>query len=149
MSIATVAEERSAICCQDGEGRRWARVCKVEDLATERGVAAIVDGRQVALFRLHDDAIAAVGNRDPFSGANVISRGLVGSLGEIPVVFSPMYKQAFSLLDGRCLSEPGVAIPSYPVRIRAGEVELSLPGEESAQPGYQEAASTSQAGRPA
>ena len=104
----------------------WVRICPLDQLPMERGVAALVNGHQVALFRLHDGTVAAVGNRDPFSGANVMSRGLVGSRGDVPVVFSPMYKQAFSLLDGACLTEPAAGLGHFTVRLSDGWVELGL-----------------------
>ncbi len=122
--------------CQDGsyylqpyaDDQGWMPVCRIGDLPPERGVAALVRGRQVAVFRLHDGTIAAVGNRDPFSGANVIARGLVGTKGEIPVVFSPMYKQAFSLLDGSCLSDPAARLDTFAVRVNGDNVEIALAG---------------------
>ena len=83
-----------------------------------RGVAVLLpDGAQVALFRLADDTIRAVGNIDPIGRAAVLSRGIVGDRGGFPVVQSPLKKQAFSLLDGRCLDAPGVSIPVYDTRI--------------------------------
>src|SRR5205809_290254 len=50
---------------------QWVTVCPVSALLPGRGVAAMVDGTQVALFRVDDDVLA-VSNYDPFSGANVI-----------------------------------------------------------------------------
>lgn len=96
------------------------RVCALADLLPERGAAALVDGVQVAVFRLLDDTVRAVGQRDPFSGANVMSRGIVGTRQGEPTVASPMYKQVFSLDTGRCLDtlgyEPvGGADPDLPV----------------------------------
>lgn len=97
-------------------------VCRYDDLVPERGVAALVDGVQVAVFRLHDGTVRAVSHHDPISGANVIARGLVGTRGSEPVVASPMYKQAFSLLDGRCLDEPEHRLAVFAVRVEAGTV---------------------------
>ena len=82
------------------------RVCPLEDIVPSSGVAALVDGEQVAIFRvsngrLSDDSIHAVGNQDPFSRANVLSRGIVGDFKGELVVASPVYKQHFSLLTGR------------------------------------------------
>lgn len=85
----------------------WVHVCSVDDLVVERGAAAIVAGVQVALFRLRDGVVAAVSQRDPYSGANVISRGIVGSRRDVPTVAGPMYKQVFSLLTGECLERAG------------------------------------------
>ena len=79
-----------------------------------RGVAVLLpDHAQVALFRLADNSIRAVGNIDPIGRAAVLSRGIVGDRAGYPVVQSPLKKQAFSLLDGHCLDAEGVAIPVY------------------------------------
>ena len=90
---------------------RWTTVCKVDDLAPERGAAALVDGQQVALVRLLDDRVLAVQQLDPFSGAHVMSRGIVGSRSidgtDVPTLSSPMYKQVFDLQTGRCLDGAG------------------------------------------
>ncbi|WP_229698232.1 nitrite reductase small subunit NirD [Wenjunlia tyrosinilytica] len=115
-------------------GGGWTPVCRYDDLAPGRGVAALVEGQQVAVFRDRSGAVYAVGNRDPFSGAQVISRGIVGSRAGAPVVASPMYKQAFDLRSGRCLDEEcapdgsPAALPVWPVLLtpaepaRAGDV---------------------------
>ena len=82
-------------------------VCPLDALVPERGAAALVDGVQVALFRLADDTVLAVQNRDPFAGANVVARGIVGSLGDTPTVTSPMHKQVWDLRTGACLDTGG------------------------------------------
>lgn len=102
----------------------WVPVCEFRDLMIERGVAALVAGEQVALFRTADDRVYAIANRDPFSGAFVLSRGIVGNRGDVPVVVSPMYKQAFDLRDGRSLDDPSVTLPTWPVRVVRGVVEV-------------------------
>jgi len=81
------------------------------------------------VFRTHPDsaegdAVWALHNVDPFSRASVLSRGIVGDLGGTPVVASPIFKQHFALGTGRCLEEPEVAVATYPVRVRAGTVEV-------------------------
>ena len=63
-----------------------------------------------------------MGNRDPFSGANVLSRGIVGDLKGELVVASPVYKQHFSLLTGRCVEDAAVRIPVYGARVEEGFV---------------------------
>ncbi|MFJ9948722.1 nitrite reductase small subunit NirD [Kitasatospora sp. NPDC091207] len=87
------------------DGGRWRPVCTLDDLQPGRGVAVLLDGAQVAVFRDRAGALHAVDNRDPFSGAQVLSRGLLGSRGDRPTLASPMYKQVFDLTDGRCLDE--------------------------------------------
>jgi NAD(P)H-dependent nitrite reductase small subunit len=78
-------------------------------------VCALVNGRQVAVFRLYDDSLYAIDNHDPFSGANVLSRGIVGDLKGERVVASPIYKQHFSLITGQCLEEADVRVTVYSV----------------------------------
>jgi assimilatory nitrate reductase catalytic subunit len=95
------------------------RVCKLEDIVPDTGVCALVGGEQVAVFRVQEK-IYAVGNRDPFSRANVLSRGIVGDLGGELVVASPVYKQHFSLLTGRCLEDGAARIPVYTARVEEG-----------------------------
>lgn len=106
------------------------RVCALADLEVERGRAALVDAHQIALFRLADGSVHAVDNFDPFSGANVISRGIVGTRGSAATVASPLHKQVFDLETGACLDTQGkrpvegadVALRVWPVRIVDGDV---------------------------
>jgi len=107
----------------------WTPVCRFVSLPVERGVAALVHGAAVAVFRTYDDQVFALGNHDPFSRASVLSRGIVGTRGDIPFVASPMHKQAFDLRTGVCLDDPAHAVPTYPVRIVDGMV---LVGERGA-----------------
>lgn len=112
---------------QSGFAATWRDVCPVERLLPGRGVAALFGDVQVAVFRTADDRVHALGNIDPFSGAAVLSRGITGDRGGVPTVASPVHKQAFSLVDGRCLDDPGVAVPVYPTRTCDGTVQVGLP----------------------
>ncbi|KYH44718.1 nitrite reductase small subunit NirD [Branchiibius sp. NY16-3462-2] len=107
----------------------WTQVCAVDDLWIDRGSAALVGGQQVALFRCSDDAVYAVGHRDPFTGANVMARGLVGSRAGVPTVASPLHKQTFSLQTGECLDDPTQALPVWPVQIRDNQVWVLAPSD--------------------
>lgn len=103
----------------------WTTACAYDRLMPNRGVGVLLtDGTQAALFRLDDGNLHAVGNIDPFSGAAVISRGIVGDRGGRPTVQSPIKKQAFGLDDGICLDDPDVVLPVYPTRIVDGQVEI-------------------------
>ncbi|MBA8824788.1 nitrite reductase (NADH) small subunit [Saccharopolyspora lacisalsi] len=105
---------------------KWHRVCTAAALPPEYGVAALLGEDGAAVFRTAGDGLFAVGNVDPFSGAGVISRGIVGDRDGEPTVSSPMHKHVFSLRTGTCLDEPSVALPTYPVRYRGGDVEVGL-----------------------
>jgi nitrite reductase (NADH) small subunit len=109
------------------DGRSWTPVCPFEELTPGRGVAVLsAAGHQVAVFRDRAGALYAVDNRDPFSGAYVLSRGIVGSRDGVPTVASPMYKHVFDLRDGRCLDGGDRALPTYPVRVEDGVVEVAV-----------------------
>src|SRR3954466_8318486 len=95
----------------------WFTVCDLHRLAPGRGVAALLpDGRQVAVFRDRSDRLYAIDNRDPFTGAAVLSRGLTGSHQGRPFVASPLLKQRFELETGQCLDDESVRITTYAVR---------------------------------
>ncbi len=110
---------------------RWETVCLLDRLMPERGAAALLaaggEPVQVALFRMADATVYAIGNVDPFSGAAVLSRGIVGDRGGVPTVASPVFKQAFNLATGQCLDDPDVRVPVYPVRIADGWLQVGLP----------------------
>ncbi|GGO87519.1 nitrite reductase small subunit [Marinobacterium nitratireducens] len=96
----------------------WTPLCGINDLVAGSGVCALVEGRQVALFYLpEDDRVYAIDNHDPIGGANVLSRGIVGSIADEPVVASPLYKQHFSLVDGRCLEDDGIRLSVWQVAL--------------------------------
>lgn len=106
----------------------WVEVCGVDDLLVDRGACVLVGPYQVALFRVSPgDELYALSNYDPFSDAYVLSRGIVGSKGDIPKVTSPVYKQSFDLTTGRCLEDPSVGVMSFPLRALEGRILIGLP----------------------
>src|SRR5262245_15663608 len=125
---------KAELCCVDepsvvshqssrpSTGGSWIAVCRLDDIVPNSGVCALVGGEQIAVFRLDDDSLYAIGNHDPFSRANVLARGIVGDLKGELVVASPVYKQHFSLLSGRCLEDATARIPVYRARVEDGYV---------------------------
>nr|WP_307332583.1 nitrite reductase small subunit NirD [Microbacterium sp. SORGH_AS_1204] len=110
----------------------WVPVCRVDDLLVERGAAALIGDRQIALFRTYDGRLYATDQIDPFSGAAIMSRGIVGDRAGVPTVASPMYKQVFDLRTGTCLDTQGKdpqSIGVYPVAVDDGVVLVKLPGD--------------------
>jgi nitrite reductase (NADH) small subunit len=98
---------------------QWFTVCDAAVLTPGRGVAALLpDGRQAAVFRDRSGRLHAIDNVDPFTGAAVLSRGLLGSAAGTPFVASPLLKQRFALTDGRCLDDDGVSVAVYEVRVQ-------------------------------
>lgn len=95
-------------------------VCLLDQIEVEGGVVALVHGEAVAVFRTHDDRVFAIANYDPCSGASVLSRGIVGTRGGVPVVASPMHKQSYDLATGICLDAPvgtQLAVATYDVTV--------------------------------
>jgi nitrite reductase (NADH) small subunit len=104
---------------RDPQLANWTAVCRLDEIVPDTGVCALLSGRQVAVFRIGDiePRVYAIDNYDPNSQAAVLSRGLVGSIGERIVVASPIYKQHFDLASGECLEAPAQSVASYPARI--------------------------------
>jgi NAD(P)H-dependent nitrite reductase small subunit len=106
----------------------WEDVCCVDDLIENIGVCALVGGRQIAIFRLgNQDSLFAIDNHDPFSEANVLSRGVVGDLKGQLVIASPIYKQHFNLKTGQCLEDETVKLDVFKVRVVDGVVQILNP----------------------
>jgi len=110
----------------------WHPVCTLEDILPDAGVCADIAGRQIAVFRV-DDVLYAIDNFDPASGANVLSRGLVGDLGGELVVASPIYKHHYSLTTGRCLEEPQHSVGTYPARLDGMTVYVQAGARQAAR----------------
>jgi nitrite reductase (NADH) small subunit len=103
----------------------WKNVCDEADLVAGTGVCALFEDEQVAIFKTRkNQQLYAIANYDPIGKANVLSRGIVGSVGEQAVVASPLYKQHFNLVSGECLEDNTVSVKSYCVRVEAGKIQL-------------------------
>ncbi len=104
----------------------WVDVCAADDIVPNTGVCAQVQDRHVAVFRLGADRFFAIDNVDPKSGASVLSRGMVGNLGEHLVVASPLYKNHFDLRTGACLEDAAHSVRAHAVRVDGGRVRVAL-----------------------
>lgn len=103
----------------------WITVCEEADLVAGTGICALLGNEQVAIFKIRKGGdIYAISNYDPIGKANVLSRGITGSIGENIVVASPLYKQHFVLETGACLEDNDLSVKTYPIRIEAGKVQL-------------------------
>lgn len=106
----------------------WKTICKIQDIPENGGCCALIGQQQVAVFRVDEgadtDVFYAIDNHDPFSRANVLSRGIVGSLSDTVVVASPVYKHHFCLKTGKCLEE-NVQLRTWRVRAQGDDVQLA------------------------
>jgi nitrite reductase (NADH) small subunit len=110
------------------ENTYWQDICHIDAIVPNAGRCALLKGEQVAIFRVnHSDNndIYAIDNHDPFSRANVLSRGIIGCIDERVVVASPIYKQHFCLQTGECLEDETTQLKTYQVRIENDMVQLS------------------------
>ena len=119
-----------------GTAGEMIEICSVDALTVERGAAALLpDGTQIGVFLLEDGSVHAIQQRDPYSGTQILSRGLVGSHlvpgeGEeagtiVPTIASPMYKQVFDLRSGTCVDTRGKSVERlrvWPVRTLDGDL---------------------------
>ncbi|WP_416139883.1 nitrite reductase small subunit NirD [Halomonas sp. HK25] len=120
MTIATAAANTMT--------QTWQALCTRTDLVSYSGVAAWLETAegptQVAIFYVpgQSQELYALDHRDPFSGANVIARGIVGDIKGEPVVASPLYKQHFRLADGQCLEQQDVQLRTWRAVFQGEEV---------------------------
>jgi nitrite reductase (NADH) small subunit len=127
VSAVAVQLEESALA--------WLDVCALDDILPDTGVAALVDGRQIALVRVGEGdgaEVYALDNFDPFSHAFVIARGIVGDRQGVLKIASPIFKQSFDLRTGQCLDDPAVRLASFPVRVVEGRVLVAPPSADAA-----------------
>jgi nitrite reductase (NADH) small subunit len=106
--------------------QQWTTICPLDRILPNTGVCALVNGQQVAVFRVGEGSdVYAIENYDPFSKAYVLSRGIVGDKNGIPKVASPIYKQNFSLLTGECLDDSTVKLRTFSAQVVDGQVQIS------------------------
>jgi len=115
--------------------QQWLAVCDESDVLANIGVCAKVADKQIAIFKVpvnSENKLYAIDNLDPFSGSNVLSRGIVGDLKGREVVASPIYKQHFDLATGECLEED-ITIPTYGIRVTNGKIEIAASNSQLKQ----------------
>lgn len=105
-------------------GETWQAVCDLDELEVDRGVAALVHGQAVALFRTVGDELYALANQDPFHRSSPLARGMVGRRDGVDFVASTVHRRSFDLATGQCREDPGVQVATFDVRIEGGVVEV-------------------------
>jgi len=90
---------------------KWNSICTLDKVYPATGVCALIEGKQIAIFRPKDDEqVFAMDNMDPFAHSNVLSRGIICEHKDQLWVASPLKKQRFNLVDGSCLENDEVSV---------------------------------------
>jgi len=100
------------------------KICNLSALLPFHGRVAMIEGQQVALFLVPEQGVFAIQNWDPIGRAHVLARGIVGDVGGELCVASPLYKQHFSLRDGRCIEQPDKPVKVWQVAVKNDVVWL-------------------------
>ncbi|NQY34617.1 MAG: nitrite reductase small subunit NirD [Alteromonadaceae bacterium] len=107
---------------------KWVDICNLDEILPNMGRCALFEDQQVAIFRVikaGKELLYAINNYCPFSEANVLSRGIIGSLADKVVIASPIYKQHFDLTNGLCVEDESVSLKTYEVRLEGNTVQLA------------------------
>ncbi len=116
VEVPTDSDTSAKTVLREADAKSWVTVCKQGDLIPGRGVAALINNHQYAVFLTEQGELFALDNRDPFCDANVMARGIIGDRNGEPKVASPMLKQTFSLQTGICFEDPTITIPIHQIR---------------------------------
>ncbi len=108
----------------------WTDICNLEQIPVAGGVNALVENTQVAIFRTRENKLFAVSNFDPFSKANVMSRGIFGSTKrdgrDVYKIASPILKNTFDLETGQSFDDLSVFLRVFNVKLEAGRVLIGV-----------------------
>lgn len=103
--------------------RVWFNAGKTSDFPNDGGNCIKYKDKQIAVINFERrKEWYACQNLCPHKMEMVLSRGMIGSVDEIPKIACPIHKKTFSLKDGSNLSGDDLKIATYPVKIIDGEV---------------------------
>jgi len=116
-------------------------IATVEELGEEGRLVAEIEGREICVFKRGDDLYAYL-NWCPHQSGPACEGPVHGKweasydresldlektwIGEDAVINCPWHGWQFDFESGECLSDPSVALPSYPVSASDGEIVVSL-----------------------
>ncbi len=110
---------------------QWIAVGHVADFPKDGGAAIKYGDVQIAVFNFTSRGEwYACQNMCPHKKAFVLSRGIVGTEGDMPKVACPLHKKTFSLESGDCTSGDDLSVKVFPVKIADDQVFLLLPPKD-------------------
>ena len=99
----------------------------VDQIPHGEGRTFIVEGRQIAVFRLRDDSLRALDAVCPHRGGP-----LADGLADSRVVICPLHGYTYDLTTGCEVANGGVAVTAYPVHVDdGGTIQLRIDGKVS------------------
>ncbi|WP_342372810.1 nitrite reductase (NAD(P)H) small subunit [Propioniciclava soli] len=96
-------------------------VCALGDLAVEEGRTYVVADEQLALFRMRDDTVHALGAVCPHRGGPIAD----GQCDEA-VVWCPLHAFGYDLATGACVNGD-FRLPRFDARVEDGRVVVTVP----------------------
>ncbi len=108
-------------------GVAWFRAVRVSDVPPNGGACVRYNGTQIAVFYfVRRNEWFACQNLCPHKRQMVLSRGILGSVGDQPKVACPFHKRSFSLQTGECLNAAEESIRVFPVKVEDGWVYIEV-----------------------
>ena len=106
---------------------RWIRVTACDNIPPREGRAAVLGGREIAIFNL-GDRFLAVDNRCPHRGGPLCDGIVAGD-----TVVCPLHAWKVNLETGRVERPAGAAacVPAYATRVEAGVILVDLPAPDA------------------
>jgi len=120
-------EIKSFAAADAREVKVWFKAARASDFPENGGACVRYKDMQVAVFNFsRRKEWYACQNLCPHKMQMVLSRGMIGSLGEEPKVACPFHKRTFSLRSGECLNAEECSISVFPVRVEDGFVYIGF-----------------------
>jgi nitrite reductase (NADH) large subunit len=114
---------------------RWVPVGHADDFPIDGGATIKYGKSQIAVFNFASRGQwYASQNMCPHKKAFVLSRGIIGSAGDIPKIACPLHKKTFSLETGESLQGEEYHIKTFRVKVESGKVYVELPPPEVLEP---------------
>jgi NAD(P)H-dependent nitrite reductase small subunit len=109
----------------------WRDVGSTSDYVKGGGFAAKVSNSELAIFHhTGTDMWYATQNSCPHKQLQVLSRGLIGMAGETPKIACPIHKNTYNLQTGKGISNAGLNIAAFDVKVENDRVLVHLPPDD-------------------
>lgn len=95
-------------------------VGRLDEVPVGEGRTFAVDGEQIAVFRLRDGSLRAIGAVCPHRGGP-----LADGLADDRVIVCPLHNYTFDLCTGNEVSGADMSVPSYAVEAVDGKIRIT------------------------